>query len=324
MEVWEDRLTAISIPSAPGPYERPGSQPEGGRGSQFGVGPPWVIMRAARRTPPAPSASARGSLDLQQVRRPVQHEGLRRCGSQLEQQVLALAIDAARCRRRERPARGARDARGRIAIERPRHDRGELLAEERVRVGHGLLERARDRAARARRAIGGAADAAHEGVDGPGLSPAAVPLAAPAATTVSTICRCSAVGGAGRAASSSASDCTASGASTASWSAMHRARGVADDVRALDPEVVHQRPAVRGLLGEGGAGPSTPVAARHSRRGGSARTRYRRPAPAAPAAARRSRRQTPAWMSTTGSPAPRTSYSSSRPSIGARSTCPPV
>jgi hypothetical protein len=35
-------MTAVSIPVAIGLYERPGAQPEGGRGSQIHVGPPWV------------------------------------------------------------------------------------------------------------------------------------------------------------------------------------------------------------------------------------------------------------------------------------------
>ena len=53
--------------------------------------------------------------------------------------------------------------------ERPLHDGRELLAEERVGIGHGLLDRARERALE-RLSVSGAADAAHPDIDGTRLS----------------------------------------------------------------------------------------------------------------------------------------------------------
>jgi hypothetical protein len=90
-----------------------------------------------------------------------------------------------------------------------------------------------------------------------------------------------------------------------------------NDVRALDPEAAHQRAAVLRLLREAdrigqavAARVAAAVVAEHAVAAGESALSISGPKKSA---------QTPAWMSTTSSPVPRISYSSSIPSIGARS-----
>ena len=114
-----------------------------------------------------------------------------------------------------------------------------------------------------------------------------------------------------------ASVCTASGASSGQLERHARTGRVAGDVRPLDADLAHERVAVRGLPGEA-HGAFHAAAGSRSRRGGSGGADIPG-APARPRAARRSRRRRPAWISTTGSPAPRNSYESSTPSTCVRS-----
>ena len=97
----------------------------------------------------------------------------------------------------------------------------------------------------------------------------------------------------------------------------HGARGVAHDVRALDAELAHEQRAVGRVVGHAER-PFDAVAAREPGsvvaqqaivigEGGASMS-------GSPQAA-----HTPQWIRTTGSPDPRSSYSSSRPSTAARS-----
>ena len=113
-------------------------------------------------------------------------------------------------------------------------------------VGHGLLEGTRERGLEAG-AVARAADAAQEDVDGRReVARLVVPERRPEDRRPPSSC-CRGLGAPGFAASSSASDCTASGASSASWSAMQAPEEWPTTWAPSIPRWAIERPAVLGL-----------------------------------------------------------------------------
>ena len=252
-------------------------------------------------------------LHLEQVSRLGELEGLD-VRQPREQEVASLAEDGVAVLA-EDGERGLGDASRFLAPERPLHHRGQFLAEERVRVRHGLVEGTGERLLE-HGAVVGPADAAHPRVDGARLVAHRVALERrldDRSDHLAVQCgrrrrprrlqqreRMHGVGSVERELERHA-----------------RARGVADHVRAHYPEVAHERQAVRGLPGEADRTGQTTAPGI----AGAVVTDQAVAVAESRLLEQRSEeiRTTPACISTTGSPVPRTSYSSSIPSIGARS-----
>jgi hypothetical protein len=155
--------------------------------------------------------------------------------------------------RRDLLALRAEDGQGRrgdagrlLGPERPRAHRGQLLAEERVGVGHGLLERPGD-GARQHLGVGRPADPAHPGLDRAGLVAGAVALDGLQAVRTGR-------DGQQRRFQQGQRPDRLRGVD-GQLQRHVRAGGVADDVGLLDAEVAHERVAVGRLLSDAdGAG----------------------------------------------------------------------
>jgi hypothetical protein len=135
-----------------------------------------------------------------------------------------------------------------VVAERPLCHRGQFLAEERVGVGHGLVDRTGERLLE-RGAVVGSADAAHPGVDGSRLVACAVALERGLDDRVDHL-HVDGAGGCGPRRVQQGQGVHGVGGVQCQLERHARAGGVADDVRALDPEAAHQRAAVLRLLGE--------------------------------------------------------------------------